>query len=156
MMIELLRQVLDETELTEPRDIADHMISLLDSEERVYALREVLPHWVTAKLRRVGTDTDDRSRSDAQVRSVGSDGSYSARYSQGSIMRQRFRGVAGSMMLGDMTLVDVEYAAQERHDMAKKIDAWADKFDRLAQMMRSCSVATVGQLSPDDVTAVLS
>jgi hypothetical protein len=53
--------------------------------------------------------------------------------------------------LGDCTPDEVEFAAQENRRMAAANTAMADRYERLAKLMRDVGAATVADLDPADV-----
>ncbi len=56
--------------------------------------------------------------------------------------------------LGDCTVRDVAALASERREQAAQTAAMAERFDRLADLMRKRSVTTAGSLDDDEVAEI--
>lgn len=158
---ERLDELLAETTLSDPHAIAKRIVDELNSRELRPALNECLPAFVRNQLGRerlrplVPDDSIDGASSHFLTGSLGT--SRSSKWANArSVFTWRVRGQGGYKLLGHCSLTDVEFAAESRRKKAKELEAWGDKFDALAALMRERKVESVGQLSEAEVSGVLA
>lgn len=138
----LVRQVLDDSVLTDPGLIAEEVYRRTAAKDRGAAYQQALRHFV----RQVASE-----QRGATTITAGPSKATRAREWWQRSMRDRIHvnGDAGWKMLADCTRDDLLYAAAERREQADRNRAKAQQYEALASLLDANSAATVRDLPAD-------
>jgi hypothetical protein len=174
-----LRNILDTTDMTDPAEITDKVISTIPTEDLASVLRLALLPYVQTfmgheRLRAFKFSGADHAETDAQRLIVGAgidldrgDGSHrrnethvpgaaSPRSWKRDLLRARIHvGDNERKMLADCTVEDITAAAIERVALSRQNAAWADRYRKLAHRMEQYHADTVADMPYDVVAAIL-
>ncbi len=141
----LVREVLDGTDLTQPREVAAETLARLKPEDVRSALEQILSEFVRYEMHRL------RNRGEAQAATAGRSRKVQAiREAWQQKLRDRVHvGELGWKMLADCTRDDLLFAARERRVMAERNQVKAYEYERLAKLLGDMRVPCVGDLPPD-------
>lgn len=141
-----IRHLLDTTNLSDPREVAQKLLADMDTATRALAFEQVAETVVSVFItrdRNRSASAEDGAADDSLTDSPQGQGSRSAKTRADRIrqwwraeLRKRYRGAEEWLMLGEFSPVDHEYAAQERRDRAAAITARADWHESCAKAMR--------------------
>lgn len=137
-----VRAVLDETDLTDPHEIAAKVADQLPAKELRQAVRELLAAYVRTQFARLtprGYDpTSTYSAKRAAIAAAAPDW-----------LRRRVCVAPGRFaLLGECGYDALHYAEQTRRDHAARVEAAADWFHELAEAVKSHKVPRVDALPP--------
>lgn len=143
-LTECLRDVLDSTELADPRLIAEEMLTRIPDELKVETLQAALASWVRQELgRQRMLSPVSASGFSAKVAAIRADWQH----------RLRERVCVGEVWkeLGDCTPADLRTMAADLRAMAAKLTGKADYYDELASHVPA--EGTVRDLAADPIGA---
>lgn len=143
---------LESSTFADPSVVAADLANEIDSRKLRDALRQTLPAYVTSIATRARTANISRKPEDDDTPTNDSPRWNVVR----SIFNDRVFTPDGWKMLRDCTRDDLLAAATDRQERAAALMAWGDKFARLADLLAEENAAKVGDLSEDDVRAVLA
>lgn len=156
----LVRQVMDETDIADPHELAAKVAEMVPARLRLEALRQALPTFVRVRV------TQDRGSHTVSPSARGSGNTNSGRSSKVAAIRAaapawkkalRERLNVGDRVwrfLGECTIENLRFAAVQRRQMALHNSEAAGRYDRIADALETHSVETVQQL-PEPVLAEL-
>lgn len=146
-----VREVLDAGELHDPRQIASAVMASLPKSRYGEALAIALVNFVRQVI------TEERNKPTTQPVAGSSWKVRGIRDWWQSELDKKYpaAGEAGEWKpLRDLTYDEVLAVAEYRHEMARRNEAKALRFEGLARVMKAHGVATVGELSQDSVAHV--
>lgn len=155
-----IRNVLDGTGLTDPRDIATKVAENIPAKFRLAALRVALVPLVeqvnqqrrmSSAITGTGAGTDRPASRSAKVSAI--------RDAWQVALRDRIhvgQGPAAWKLLGDCGYDDLMFAASERREHARRNAAKARRYAALAELLHTHGVATVGELPTDALADTLT
>lgn len=128
-----IRALLNDTDLSEPADVAGKLLADMGREERADAFAEVAEMVVSVFMTRDRMHPGERPQAGrpAQTRAQRVAGWWKVE------LRKRYRGAEGWLMLGEFSADDHTFAAGERRSRAAAILAVADWHERCAEAMRA-------------------
>jgi hypothetical protein len=141
---------LDETDLVDPREIADHLLRNMPPAQAVEALRETLPNFVRLVIKANRFDRLDRSipPSNTHVRYERS--SRSPKWLRAREYVNKWR------MFGDLSVDDVSWLAEDRYHKAKELTVAGDRWTALHELMLRRNVTHVRDLDPNEVEEIFA
>jgi hypothetical protein len=139
----VVTEILDDTELSDPRDIATEVLTRLTDAERDEILRAALVTEVRVTLHEhrkapIGDRPAATPRPSAKVRAI--------RDAWAQLLNGRYSVGGEWKRLAEFTPEDARAVAAERRRMAAESAAWADRFDALAAAITAAGVTTAGEL----------
>lgn len=145
-----VRELQASTELSDPRDIADRIIADLTPHERTFALAEALPPYVRECL--------GASRMHARMPAPSSSAKVGAIRAWGERLLALSVDVSGEggewKRLADCTRDELLVVASYRRKQAERNVATAVQYEKLAARLDEADVATVADLTADDLADV--
>ncbi len=156
-----VRQLLDNTDLSDPHAIAEKILGEMKGAKAREALAECLPHYVRLIIGKdrssFAADRLDPAReaTDAQSSSAGS--SRSARWEAAGRVFRRREFVNGRWdQLGNLTVDEVTWLAEDRYRKAKDLTSKGDEYAALRDRMVSRGAMRVRDMPEADVGEILS
>lgn len=152
-----VRKVLTETELSDPREIAESIIGDLRGRAVRDALVECLPEYVRTVLsgersmQRLGLA---HTRNDDQT--IGSGSSRSSKWEAVGRLFREPMFVGEWKQLGDLTVEDLTWVVEDRDKKAKELMATRDRYAALRDLMIRQQVTRVRDLDEGQVREVLA
>lgn len=143
----LVRQVMDETDLIDPAEIAGEILRRLPKEDVQAALEQTLPGYVRVVMHQAFTPPPKPSTKPG--RSVKREGIVDI----GRALRDGVHCATGWKHLADCTKEDLLFAVHERLSIAEKNRAKAEQFQTLVTLVTKHKVEVVADL-PQDVLAM--
>lgn len=153
---ERVRELLDETELSDPHDIADALLAKLKGQAVRDALAECLPQYVRIVLAR--ERWSDRLDPASAVTETHTGTAGSSRSTKWAAARSLFRQpiFAGQWrQLGDLTVEEVTWLVDDRDRQAKELMLSRDRWSALRDLMARRKAKKVADLPEDEVAEVL-
>ncbi|MFJ8852305.1 hypothetical protein [Streptomyces sp. NPDC102437] len=171
----LVRDVLESSSKTDPRNLADEVLDRVDGHDLRAALGQCLPAFVREEIRKKrngGVPPLDRgelqlvmteqprgpggaSRRHASVRLARSAKVAAIRAAGPRWLDDRLcTGEHEWKRLGDCTFTDLMYAVRQRRDQAARTEAVAASLERLADLLRTHGVECVRDLPAEAINSV--
>jgi len=135
----LVRQVIDETDLTSPDEILNKVVEMVPKQHLREALRQALRDHVKNEITRTNVAPMTPAGPSPKVAAI--------RDSWRKALRDRISvGPNDWMMLGDCSYEHLMYAAEERYEHARLNQAKGDWFTSLAEAVQDNGVDRVSDL----------
>lgn len=151
-----VRQLLDETELVDPHDIADQIMDSLHGPEVRSALAECLSQYVRIVLsdERYFDRLGSSKGVDANHEPTGGS-SRSTKWTTARSLLRRPYFVGEWRQFGDLTTADVAWLAEDRYQRAKNLTTSGDRFSAVHDLMVRTEVEYVRDLPEDDLVGIM-
>lgn len=151
-----VRELLADTDLSDPHDIADALLGQLKGRSTRDALAECLPQYVRIVLARERwSDRPDLAKEQADAHH---DAARSSRSSKWAAARSLFRQpiYAGQWrQLGELTVEEITWLVDDRDRQAKELMIARDRWSALRDLMTRRKASKVAELPEDEVAEVL-
>lgn len=143
-----VREVLDRSNLTDPRALAAAVLNHIDDEQLRAALVECLPEYVRIAVGNtrsaIGAAASGTAPASGRSWKVEALQDYGQR-----LLRQRIHVASAWKFLGDCAPDDLFAAAAERRNLATQTLLIADRYERVGKAVEHAGVDAVKDLPPD-------
>lgn len=150
----LVEEALATSSHADPRLVAADLVAALPEQQLRQALAETLPAFVTSAAIAQRARAMREARPLTQTVVQGTPASSARWASAASILEHRICIGTEWKRLADCTADDLERTALDRQSRAATILSEADRWTRLAALLRRRGATTVADLSADDLSAV--
>lgn len=158
-LTQLIRQVLDETDLAEPTAIAEKVAAMVPPKHRLAALQQALPTFVRVTVtRNRGPMAQAAARQTGRTQSARSAKVAAIRQAAPAwkrALRERIHVGRGRWeLLGKCSYDELMFAVTERRHIAAQVNGAADRYEKVAVAVSEYGVSTPEDL-PESVLAEL-
>lgn len=147
----LVKDFLDETDLTDFREMGAELARRIPSKDLRSVLAEALPDLLSTvnQQRRMSNPIIAGSTPARSAKVAGIAAMHAA-----ALRALVHVGGGTNKHLGDCTYEDLMFAARERREHARRNAAKADKYEELASKLQSLRLTTVAELAPTDLSGL--